>query len=411
MDTAAMAQIENRTKRAKLSTGKRHWHVLQPGLAIGYRRPARGGAGSWYVRALIGGEHKVAVLGTADDAEGVGMNWSQAQAKAREWLKQQTGQQTTGGPLTVESAVMAYAADLAARKGETAAREVIGHETETGWRSGRLRKRLFPALGARLLDELTADDLNNWRNSLVDLDGDADEVRCSRDTANRVLTMAKAAFNFAFSTGRVNDDRAWRKVKAFRDVGQARKVILSEAEIQRLIDACPAGLRELVAAGALTGARLGELTAARVRDFDAGEQILTVRGKTGERPIHLAPVAVTLLRQLASGKRADDHLFTTAAGTRWTASGHTRPFAAAVKTAGLDPDTVFYTLRHSYISRALKAGVPTKAVADHCGTSIVMLQQFYAKFIESDQRRYAVMAAPAVKISNVGGKVVQMRTG
>ena len=266
-----------------------------------------------------------------------------------------------------------------------------------------------PTLGARLLAELTTAELISWRNGLVDLDGDEDEIRRTRDSANRVLTMVRAAFNHAFSTGRVSDDRAWRKVKKFRDVGQARKVILSEAEIQRLIDACPAGLRELVAAGALTGARLGELTAARVRDFDAGEQILTVRGKTGERPIHLAPVAGTLLRQLASGKRADGHLFTTAAGTRWTKSLHGSPFCRGRQDAGLDPDTVFYALRHSYISRALKAGVPTKAVADHCGTSIVMLQQFYAKFIESDQRRYAAIAAPAIEIGQATENVVPLR--
>ena len=84
-----MARIENRTQRAKLSAGKRHWHVLEKKLAVGWRRPARGGAGSWYVRAQIDGEHKLAALGTSDDlanADGVTvLDWKQAQAKAREW--------------------------------------------------------------------------------------------------------------------------------------------------------------------------------------------------------------------------------------------------------------------------------------------------------------------------------------
>ena len=71
--------------------------------------------------------------------------------------------------------------------------------------------------------------LTAWRNGLVDLDGDEDDVRRSRDTANRVLTMARAAFNLAFNTGKVTDDRAWRRVKAFHGVGEARKVILGEA--------------------------------------------------------------------------------------------------------------------------------------------------------------------------------------
>ena len=124
-------------------------------------------------------------------------------------------------------------------------------------------------------------------------------MRRSRDSANRVLTMAKAAFNLAFNTGGVTDDRAWRVVKPFRDVGEARKVILSEAEIQRLMDACDADLRELVIAGALTGARLGELTAAKVRDFDAAAAILTVNGKTGagDPPATRGGNAVPALRE------------------------------------------------------------------------------------------------------------------
>jgi integrase len=402
---ARKAQIENRTQRAKLNTGKLHWHVIEPGLAVGYRRPNRGGAGSWYVRALLDGEHKVAALGTADDQAGIGMDWKQAQAKAREWA----AKQTTSGPFTIERAVLDYADDLRARKGERPAREMIGHQTESGeWRGGRLRRYLLPVLGKRLLADLTTAELVSWRNGLVDDDDDEEEVRRSRDSANRVLTMAKAAFNHAFTTGRVADDRAWRKVKPFQDVGMARKVILSESEIQRLIDACGPGLRELVAAGALTGARLGELTAARKRDFDADGKTLTVRGKTGERPIRLDSGAAALLHRLASGKSPQDHLFTTADGGPWTASLHARPFATAVEDAKpkLDPDTVFYSLRHSYISRALRAGVPTKAVADHCGTSMAMLERYYAKFIQSDMTRYAEMAAPAIKITDADDEKV-----
>ena len=63
-------------------------------------------------------------------------------------------------------------------------------------------------------------------------------------------------------------------MKAFKGVGEARKVILTDAELQRLIDACEPGLRELVLIGAWTGARLGELTGARVRDLDRDDATL-----------------------------------------------------------------------------------------------------------------------------------------
>ena len=84
--------------------------------------------------------------------------------------------------------------------------------------------------------------------------------------------------------------------------------------------------------------------------------------------------------------------------------------AAAVKKAGLDPETTLYALRHSYITRALKAGVPVKAVADQCGTSIAMIQRYYAKFIPSDLAEYAKRAAPKLR-TDAGQKVVALRPG
>ena len=265
-------------------------------------------------------------------------------------------------------------------------------------------------LGERLLAELTAADLADWRNKLIDPEGDADAIRRNRDTANRMLGIAKAAFNLAFHNGRVTDDRAWRRVRAFKGAGEARRIILSETELQRLIDACGPGLRELVVIGALTGARLGELTAARVRDFDADAAILMVSGKTGPRPIHLPAAAVVLLRQIGSGKHPQDHLLTTATGRRWAKSSHLHPFAIAVAGAGLDTGTTYYALRHTWISRALVAGVPTRGVAVHAGTSVVMIERFYSKFVPSDQQHYAALAAPTLRIDGKQ-KVVPLRPG
>jgi integrase len=394
------AQIDTRTSRTRLSPRKAtYWSVIERGLAVGYHRP-KSGAGTWWVRALVGGGHKVAALGTADDsAQADGetvLNWAQAQAAARAWASKQTA----AGPLTVETTCSEYVADLRARKGGRAAGEA----------EGRFRKHLLPVLGTRQLADLTAADVTAWRNGMVQGKTDEDAIRRSRDSANRMLAMVKAAFNLAFNTGRVVDDRAWRRVQAFKGVGQARQVILSDAELQRLVDACEPGLRELVLTGAWAGTRLGEITAARVRDLDVGKAMLRISGKTGGREIHLPPAPLALLRKLASGKRPDGYLLTTSEGGPWTKSLHTRRFAAAVARAGLDPDTTFYALRHSYISRALVAGVPTKAVAIHCGTSVMMIERYYAKFIPSDQARYAAAAAPELRIpSGSDDRVVPFR--
>jgi hypothetical protein len=180
----AKCAIDSMTARARLVPRKApYWRVLEPGLALGYRRP-RSGAGTWSARAFIGGQYRVAMLGLADDHTD-GLSWKEAQAAARAWANRQPG----SGPISVETACREYVNDLRARKGDRAA-----HETE-----GRLRKHLLPVLGDRLLSQLTAAELTAWRNGMVKTEGD---VRGSRDTANRVLAMTKAALNLAFNTGR-----------------------------------------------------------------------------------------------------------------------------------------------------------------------------------------------------------------
>jgi integrase len=390
------AKLDTRTARANLKpSGKPYYRALDHGLHLGYRKGAR--SGRWVARIYLGDQkYEVETIATADDraeADGIDvLDWSQAQAKARE-RKARLVKAAAGiddEPLTVRQACEDYATNLRAEKGERAAKDA----------EGRLNKRLVPVLGKTLLADMTTQQFRDWRNGLVrdEEDHDEEQVRRSRDTTNRVLGIAKAAFNHAFYNGRVADDRAWRKVKGFKGVGEARKVILTDAELQKLIDACGTGLRELVLIGAWTGARLGELTSVRVRDLDRDQATLHVSGKTGARDVHLAADGLALLKRLASGKRPDDLLLTTAAGGTWTKSLHQRPFAEAVAKAGMDPETTFYALRHSYISRALKALVPVKAVADQCGTSMAMIERYYAKWIPADQAEYAKAAAPTLQI-------------
>ena len=306
MARSVRAPIEARSRRLRLEARKEpHWCVVERGLAGGYHRPASG-AGAWWARVLVSSRparYRTAALAPADDHEEADgarvLDWKQAQAAARRWAAKQTG----SGPLTVERACERYVEHLRSRKGERAAREV----------EGRARRHILPVLGARRAADLTADELRRWHAGMV-RGGDDEGRRRSRDSANRVLTILKAALNSAFRDGLVGDDRAWRRVGAFAGVGEARKVILGDPELQALILACPPGLRELVAAGAWTGARLGELTGARVRDLDADAATLRVAGKTGRREVHLVPEALAVCRELASGRPPDAHLFATAEG-------------------------------------------------------------------------------------------------
>jgi integrase len=120
-------------------------------------------------------------------------------------------------------------------------------------------------LGDLVVAELTAEQLRRWLATLAAspkqtrpkagvpqykpaAEGD-EAVRRRRASANRVLTMLKAALNHAYDEGHVSNRDAWgRKLKPFREVEVARVRYLNLAEAQRLLNACDADFRPLVRA-------------------------------------------------------------------------------------------------------------------------------------------------------------------
>lgn len=66
----------------------------------------------------------------------------------------------------------------------------------------------------------------------------------------------------------------------------------------------------------------------------------------------------------------------------------------AVEKAKLDPAGTFYALRHSYISRAIEAGMSLTVLAENCGTSVRMIEKTYAKVLADKRWESIVNGAP-----------------
>lgn len=66
----------------------------------------------------------------------------------------------------------------------------------------------------------------------------------------------------------------------------------------------------------------------------------------------------------------------------------------AVATAGLDSESTFYALLHSYISRSAEAGMPLTVLAENCSTSVRMVEQIYAKVLADKRRESIASGAP-----------------
>ncbi|MSP83880.1 MAG: site-specific integrase [Alphaproteobacteria bacterium] len=390
--TVKDARIESREARGRLpARHEPHWRAIDSGAHLGYRKGPRGG--SWIARARVGGAYAKSVLGTADDvqdADGVKvLNFRQAQEHARAWFtvkaRAEAGLGARDG-YSVKDAVDAHLADLGAR----------GKPSGIRFATVTANSQIIPALGAIEVAKLSTAQVRDWHQAIAlaparvrsrpgaavkhrATPATADAKRARKATANRILTILKAALNHAHHDGNVTDDRAWRRVKPFRGVETVRVRYLNADEARRLVNACPSDFRKLVQGALLTGCRYGELIAMRVRDFNTDARTVHVAdSKSGKpRDVPLADDGATFFTGLVAWRKPDALMFLRLALKReskmtwrelepWRQFHQLRRFAAAAKAAKVD-GVSFHSLRHSYGSALAMAGVPMRVIAEALG--------------------------------------------
>lgn len=344
-----------------------YWLKLEQYQYLGYRK-LPSGVGTWTARFTAGTKFVFESLGN-DDA----LTFEDACRLARRFF------QSVGAGVDAEYTVNAclddYQRDLGLRTTEAGARLAVN----------RLRKHLPDSWGDAKLRKLDTVQIRRWRDSMVSLNPDREIVRRSQDSANRVLATFKAAANLAWRSGVVTDDSPWRRVSGFKAAGKARTLFLTDTQVIELLGATEGGFRELLEAALLTGARYGELSGARVADFDPDDRTLLLSGKTGARHATLSDSALALFKRLARGKLPKAWLLLRDDGAPWRKSQQSRPMRDAVRTARLPSETVFYSCRHYYISKALIANIPAQLIAEHVGTSTRMIEKTYGKFRQADR--------------------------
>jgi integrase len=411
--TVRDAALESRTARSRLkSRGQPYYRALEPGLLhIGYRKP-RTGAGKLLARIYVGnGAYCLHMLGIADDlsdADGkVILNFKQGQAAARKLLVERAG-----GVGTVADAVDAYIRFL----------EADGRSPQAIQRA-RYNDLAFirPALGSTKLAALTTEQLNRWCADLAKRPArirtkagapqryrhadDPDSRRARRVTAKRIWTTLRAALQHAFDHDKVESDRVWRKVKPFRNVDTARTRYLTLAEAQRLINAADPEFRPLLQGAFLTGARLGQLAALTVSDFNPDVGTLRLRSRKGrghERTYHahLSEEGRTFFAHACAGKVGSDLIFTHADGRPWGRAHQLIPIREASARAKLKPAVNFHTTRHTFASHAVMNGAPLLVVARALGhSSTRMVEKHYGHLAPSYEADAIRRAAPQFGIA------------
>lgn len=395
--------------------------VISGGCALGYRRGANGG--TWIAKFRTeNGKRYLEALGPADDARDADgltvFNFGHAQEKAREWFRRKAREEAGDlAPLdrayTVADALADYRADYLRRGGKAVDR--------ADWSADAWIK---PELGDIDLAKLTKTRIVAWHLKVAETpprlrakakaqprhraaDTSPEAVRRRRSTANRVLTILKAALNHAHREGKCASDDAWRTVRAFREVDAARLRYLSDDEARRLTNACPADFRALVTGALLSGCRYGELAAMTVEDFNSDAGTLRVRSSKSGKPRHvvLTEEGRDFISQLTAQKVGNARLFMRANGKLWSKSEQHRPLVAACEAAKINPPVNFHGLRHTYASRLAMRGVPFAVIAAQLGYSDTrMVEKHYGHLAPSyvaDTVRQAFGSLGIVEPSNV----------
>jgi integrase len=420
--TVRNPKIDTRSARAKLPKRREpYWTVISAGHALGYRRGANGGTWIAKFRGEDGKRHLEA-LGAADDASDADgrdvFNFAQAQAEARDWF-QRKAREEAGDVValdhlyTVADALADYRADYQRRGGKAADRL---DASAAAW--------ISPELGTVPLAKLTKARIVRWHQTVAETpsrlrtkpgeaqkyreaDTGTEAVRRRRSTANRVLTILKAALNHAHREGRCASDDAWRTVRAFREADAARLRYLSDDEARRLTNACPPDFRALVTAALLTGCRYGELAAMTGEDFHSDAGTVCVRASKSGKPRHvvLTQEGRDFIAGLAAGRPGSARLFLRNNGKPWAKSEQQRPLAAACTAARIEPAVNFHGLRHTYASRLAMRGVPLAVIAAQLGHSDTrMIEKHYGHLSPSyvaDTVRAAFGSLGLVEPSNV----------
>ncbi len=401
------SKLETRTARLKLPQGTRHFVTIGEGLALAYRRTERG-YGTWQARFWDGSKYHYRNLGAADDYQDANgadvITFYQAQDAARELInaaKRQGGMVTTSA--TVAEAASHY---MAWYKDNRRAYRETDHS---------VRVHILPALGTKIVHDLTATHIRAWLDKLAsrparvrtgklakkqNYRGAAetqDEIRARRATANRIFNILKALLNRAFRDGLVSDDSAWRKVKPFPKVDEARIRFLTDAEGVRLVNACAPDLRQLVNAALLTGARYGELVEMRVNDVNNRDaRVYISQSKSGKpRHIPLNPEGVDLFRNATVGKKGDDFVFTRKDGSPWGKNHHVRALTQACDVAKVAPTISFHQLRHTYASHLAQAGVDLLTISKLLGHADIRITSKHYAHLADKTLAAAVTKLPS----------------
>ena len=378
-----MTFIDTVRARAALKPRKDpHWQVVAKGLAIGLR-VMEGAAPTWTIRYRnatgkqvykpLGNLLEILETKRFDYCHGLALKFMQEQQRRVDTV-----------PGTVAAACAAYVEDRREKKGERAAHDA----------SRRYARLVYAhSIGAMMVADLTARDVEQWRSALVKFAPDAseDKMRRARETANRNMTMLRSALNYVYKHDWAATPRAWAAVEQYENTTGRRTLFLTLEQRRAVVAACAdqPELRALVEACLLTGLRVGQVAKMTRGRFDEARGTVEVpKGKTKAAPITLPSAAVKLFAQQCRDKTPAAPIFHAPGGGFWNSSNQWNPLIKRVGKAIGVPTLCAYDFRHAAISAMIEAAIDVYSIAELCQTGIEQIRKHYGHLSPAVREKY-----------------------
>jgi len=197
------------------------------------------------------------------------------------------------------------------------------------------------------------------------------EKRYSRSTATITLCAIKFLFEKTLQ-------KNWAVLDLVRPAKERRlPAVLSQAEVQQVLEAVQVPLYRICLTTIYScGLRISEGVGLQVEQIDGSRRVLRIRGKGNkDRYVPLAPRTLEMLRSFWRVHHSPRWLFP-ASEQPFARPGEDRPvalgsiqvaFSRAVECSGITKAASVHTLRHSYATHLLEAGVSLRLIQEILG--------------------------------------------
>lgn len=250
------------------------------------------------------------------------------------------------------------------------------------WRSDvSIVNKLNPHFGKKLLDEVTAIDIDNFKAARL-------EEGRTKSKVNRDLALLRKMFNVAIDWSYV-ETSPMGKVRFFSEKGNIKERLLTTEEEERLLSTCTSHLRPIVLTALYTGMRRGEVLGLLWSQVDFILQQIRVE-KTKSGKTRIVPMSGTLKKELLrlKGQNGQSEYVFLYPRTGRPMGDVKRAFATATRLAQIK-GLRFHDLRHTFASRLVRNGVDIITVRDLLGHYSVEVTQRYTHS-NAFQKRQAV---------------------